>query len=81
MHKYIQMLSHIEGLLSDTDCTQHRGVILNILHEISLTFQLHKVYSCTTNGSVSKKSPTGPTERTPKPEYLMTLPTYLGVRW
>ena len=29
----------------------------------------------------SKKSPTGPTERTPKPEYLITLPTYLGVRW
>ena len=30
---------------------------------------------------VSKKSPTGPTERTRKPEYLITLPTYLGVRW
>ena len=30
---------------------------------------------------VSKKSPTGPTERTPKPEYLITLATYLGVRW
>ena len=29
----------------------------------------------------SKKSPTGPTERTPKPEYLITLATYLGVRW
>ena len=25
---------------------------------------------------VSKQSPTGPTERTPKPEYLMTLATY-----
>ena len=31
---------------------------------------------------VSKESPTGPTERTPKkPEYLITLATYLGVRW
>ncbi len=31
---------------------------------------------------VSKKSPTvGPTERTPKPEYLIPLATYLGVRW
>ena len=31
---------------------------------------------------VSKKSPTGPTERTPKkPEYLVALATYLGVRW
>ena len=29
----------------------------------------------------SKKSPTGPTERTPKPEYLIALVTYLGVRW
>ncbi len=26
----------------------------------------------------SKKSPTGPTERTPKPEYLIALATYLG---
>ena len=32
-------------------------------------------------GVVSKKSPTGPTERTPKPEYLISLATYLGVRW
>ena len=30
---------------------------------------------------VSKKSPTGPTERTPEPEYLIALVTYLGVRW
>ena len=30
---------------------------------------------------VSKKSPTGPTERTPQPEYLIALATYLGVRW
>ena len=29
----------------------------------------------------SKKSPTGPSERTPKPEYLIVLATYLGVRW
>ena len=29
----------------------------------------------------SKKSPTGPTERTPKPEYLIALATYLGVHW
>ena len=29
----------------------------------------------------SKKSPTGPTERTPKPEYLIALATSLGVRW
>ena len=26
---------------------------------------------------VSKKSPTGPTERTPQPEYLIALATYL----
>ena len=32
-------------------------------------------------GKLSKKSPTGPTERTPKPEYLVALATYLGVRW
>ena len=31
--------------------------------------------------SVSKKSPTGPTDQTPKPEYLIALATYLGVRW
>jgi len=30
---------------------------------------------------LSKKSPTGPTERTPRPEYLIALATYLGVRW
>ena len=29
----------------------------------------------------SKKSPTGPNERTPQPEYLIALVTYLGVRW
>ena len=29
----------------------------------------------------SKKSPTGPTERTPKPKYLISLAPYLGVRW
>ena len=34
------------------------------------------------HGSVdSKKSPTGPTERTPKPENLLALATSLGVRW
>ena len=31
--------------------------------------------------NMSKKSPTGPTERTPKPKYLIALATYLGVRW
>ena len=30
---------------------------------------------------LSKKSPTGPTEWTPKPKYLIALATYLGVRW
>ena len=30
---------------------------------------------------ISKKSPTGPTERTPKPENLIALATSLGVRW
>ena len=29
----------------------------------------------------SKKSPTGPTEWTPKLEYLIALVPYLGVRW
>ena len=29
----------------------------------------------------SKKSPTGPTERTPNPEYLTALAINLGVRW
>ena len=29
----------------------------------------------------SKKSATGPTERTLNPEYLIALPTYIGVRW
>ena len=29
----------------------------------------------------SKKSPTGPTERTPTPEYLIAPAIYLGVRW
>ena len=28
-----------------------------------------------------KKSPAGPTEWTPKPEYLIALAPYLGVRW
>ena len=31
--------------------------------------------------NLSKKSPTGPTERTPKPGYLRTLATYLAIRW
>ena len=29
----------------------------------------------------SNKSPTGPAERTTKPEYLIALATSLGVRW
>ena len=29
----------------------------------------------------SRKSPTVSTERTPKPEYLISLATYLGVGW
>ena len=44
-------------------------------HEIPLTSSTAKK----TLGS--KKSPTGPTERTPKPEYLIALATSLGVRW
>ena len=35
----------------------------------------------TTGSFHSKKSPTGPAERTPKPEYLIAPATYLGVRW
>ena len=30
---------------------------------------------------LSKKSPTGSTERTPKPRYLIALVTFLGVHW
>ena len=36
---------------------------------------------CLSHSNISKKSRTGPTERTPKPEYLIALATYLGVRW
>ena len=32
------------------------------------------------DGVDSKKSPTGPTEWTPKPEYLIAKAPYLGVR-
>ena len=32
-------------------------------------------------GKYSKKSPKGPTERTPKPGYLIALAFHLGVRW
>ena len=31
--------------------------------------------------TLSKKSPTGPSEWTPKPEYLIALAPYLGVHW
>ena len=34
-----------------------------------------------TGNLLSKKSPTGPTERTPNPEYLIALAIDLGVRW
>ena len=34
-----------------------------------------------TDFHLSKKSPAGPTERNPKPEYRISLATYLGVRW
>ena len=43
-------------------------------------YEIHIMYICITLHT-SKKSPTGPTERTPKPEYLIALATYLGVRW
>ena len=41
----------------------------------------YAVWKKTVANRVSKKSPTGPTERTPKPEYLIALAPYLGVRW
>ena len=53
----------------------------------NLTQQLFKWVGCNKPTklanfqAVSKKSPTGPTERTPKPEYLIALATSLGVRW
>ena len=39
------------------------------------------IFAAPTESLVSKKSPTGPTERTPKPEKLIALATSLGVRW
>ena len=48
------------------------GIILEFSNHWALNHQLT---------ISSKKSPTGPTERTPKPEYLVALPTYLGVCW
>ena len=41
------------------------------LNKVFLTTEHFLVY-------VSKKSPTGPSERTPKPEYLTVLATHLG---
>ena len=53
-----------------------RGYLLGISHLISpiYTFQWWEKKH-------SKTSPTGPAEPTPKPEYLIALATYLGVRW
>ena len=38
-------------------------------------------FSASLRCELSKKSPTGRTERTPKPGYLIAPATYLGVRW
>ena len=40
-----------------------------------------KSIALTVNVKKSKKSPTGLTERTPKPEYVLALASDLGVRW
>ena len=44
-------------------------------------FPLRVRLGAQTEAVFSKKSPTGPIERIPKPEYLVALATYLGVRW
>ena len=46
--------------------------------QVSVAQQAHHLFK---EKSGSKKSPTGPTEQTPKPEYPIALATYLGVRW
>ena len=54
-----------------------------IWEEILLPFSRHRsqAKSKKKGNVLSKKSPTGPAERTAKPEYLIALATYLGVRW
>ena len=55
------------------------------IHCFTEVFRLWNVFLASqknTHGNhlvVSKKSPTGPTERTPKPEYLVSLAPHLGV--
>ena len=63
----IKGLSNITALLRSSDC--------------GMCFWHHKKHTHGNHIVVSKKSPTGPTERTPKPEYLISLAPYLGVRW
>jgi len=50
-------------------------------HQVSSNVTRKLPKSIVWNRVIPKKSPTGPTERTPKPEYLISLATYLGVRW
>ena len=57
-------------------------------HELSRIFQDHHhpymfvvFFNARFLFPLSKKSPTGPTERTPNPEYLIALAIHLGVRW
>ena len=53
-------------------------------HDVSQGMQSvpNKVLQMGPNGNIhSKTSPTGPTEGTPKPEYLIALVTYLGIHW
>ena len=56
------------------------------LKACSLVTPIRNSYCCggaatTSTIVISKKSPTGPTQRTPKPEYLIGVATSLGVRW
>ena len=71
-------VAHI-GIIKYTSSHNHGSVKNGCISNRIVTFQIVRHFPL--NHDYSKKSPTRPTERTPKPEYLIALVSYLGVRW
>ena len=74
------ILGHVDAVHRQVELLDLGDVLSHELVQ-ALHFGQPLILSLTPPRLESKKSPTGMTERTPKPEYLISLAPYLGVRW
>ena len=72
----------MDAVIGCMDTSAAAEVIGNLDASAAVEVVAHLDYVPWLAMTVSKKSPTAPTEQTPKkPEYLIARVTYLGVRW